>query len=146
MQKENKNQRQGKIKVVAYSVIAKNQNRASNDYERQKLYYTEKIKANPEWEIVGVFIDDKTAENEAKKRVEFNKMLALCRRKKVDMIIVESASQFTRNTPELLRYTKELKDFGVDVCFEKQNLHTIASNGEYFAAKIENALNMHMGL
>ena len=81
MQKENKNQRQGKIKVVAYSVIAKNQNRASNDYERQKLYYTEKIKANPEWEIVGVFIDDKTAENEAKKRVEFNKMLALCRRK-----------------------------------------------------------------
>lgn len=144
MQKENKNQRQGKIKVVAYSVITKNQ--YDPDYETQKRYYTDKIKANPEWEIVGVFIDDKTAENEARKRVEFNKMLALCRRKKVDMIIVESSSQFTRNTSELLRYTKELKDFGVDVYFEKQNLHTIASNGEFFAAKIENALNMHMGL
>lgn len=143
-QKENKSQQQSKIKVAAYGVITKNQDEP--DYESQKRYYADKIKANPEWEIVGVFIDDKTAETEANKRVEFNKMLALCRRKKVDMIIVESASQFTRNTPELLRYTKELKDFGVDVYFEKENLHTIASNGEYFAAKIENALNMHMGL
>lgn len=143
-QKENKSQQQSKFKVAAYGVITKNQDEP--DYETQKHYYIDKIKANPEWEIVGVFIDDKTAETEANKRVEFNKMLALCRRKKVDMIIVESASQFTRNTPELLRYTKELKDFGVDVYFEKQNLHTIASNGEYFAAKIENALNMHMGL
>ncbi len=79
MQKENKNQRQGKIKVVAYSVITKNQ--YDPDYETQKRYYTDKIKANPDWEIVGIFIDDKTVGTEFDSRTEFNKMLELCRQR-----------------------------------------------------------------
>ncbi len=143
-QEENKSQQQSKFKVAAYGVITKNQDEP--DYETQKRYYTDKIKANPDWEIVGIFIDDKTVGAEADKRIEFNKMLELCRQNKVDMIIAESVSKFARNTLEMLQYTKELKDYGVDVYFEKQNLHTITSDGEFFATKYDHGPKMQMGL
>ncbi len=143
-QEEDRNQQQGKIKVAAYGVVTKNQDEL--DYESQKRYYTDKIKANPDWKIVGIFIDDKTVGTEADKRIEFNKMLELCRQNKVDMIIAESVSKFAWNTLEMLQYTKELKDYGVDVYFEKQNLHTITSDGEYFATKYDHGPKMQMGL
>ena len=64
----------------------------------------------------------------------------------VDMIIAESVSKFARNTLEMLQYTKELKDYGVDVYFEKQNLHTITSDGEFFATKYDLGPKMQMRL
>ena len=96
--------------------------------------------------MVGIFIDDKTVGTETDRRTEFNKMLELCRQNKVDMIIAESVSKFARNTLEMLQYTKELKDYGVDVYFGKQNLHTITSDGEFFATKYDHRPKMHMGL
>ena len=143
-QEENKSQQQSKFKVAAYGVITKNQDEP--DYETQKHYYTDKIKANPNWEIVGIFIDFKSEGTESDRRSEFNKMLNLCRQNKVDMIIAESVSKFARNTLEMLQYTKELKDYGVDVYFEKQNLHTITSDGEFFATKYDHGPKMQMGL
>ena len=143
-QEENKNQRQSKLKVAAHDVVTKNQNEP--DYEGQKRYYPDKIKANPDWEMVGIFIDDKTVGTETDRRTKFNRMLNLCRQNKVDMIIAESVSKFARNTLEMLQYTKELKDYGVNVYFEKQNLHTITSDGEFFATKYDHGPKMQMGL
>ena len=143
-QEENKKQRQSKLKVAAYDVVTKNQNEP--DYEGQKRYYTDKIKANPDWEMVGIFIDDKMVGTETDRRTKFNRMLNLCRQNKVDMIIAESVSKFARNTLEMLQYTKELKDYGVNVYFEKQNLHTITTDGEFFATKYDHGPKMQMGL
>ncbi len=46
------------------------------------------------------------------------------------MIITKSISRFARNTVTLLETVRELKTLGVDVCFEKENIHSIRGDGE----------------
>ncbi len=53
-----------------------------------------------------------------------------CRDRKIDMIITKSLSRFGRNTLDCLKSIRELKSLGVDVFFEKENIHTMRSEGE----------------
>ena len=48
----------------------------------------------------------------------------------LDLIITKSISRFARNTVTLLETVRELKDLGVDVFFEEQNIHSLSSDGE----------------
>lgn len=49
---------------------------------------------------------------------------------KIDAIITKSISRFARNTVTLLTSIRELKQIGVDVYFEEQNIHTLSGDGE----------------
>ncbi len=57
-------------------------------------------------------------------------MLAECRAGNLDLVITKSISRFARNTVTLLETVRELKDLGVDVLFEEQNIHSLSSDGE----------------
>lgn len=98
----------------------------------QKNTYTEKINSNPEWKLVGIFADKGITGTSVKKRDEFNKMIKLCKRGKVDMIIVKSISRFARNTLDCLKYTRMLKELGVDVYFEEQGIHSTDPGAEFY--------------
>lgn len=63
-------------------------------------------------------------------RPEFQKMLSECRAGKVDVVITKSISRLARNTVTLLETVRELKDLGIDVFFEEQNIHTLSGEGE----------------
>ena len=51
--------------------------------------------------------------------------------RKIDLIITKSISRFARNTVTLLETVRELKELGVDVYFEEQNIHSISPDGEF---------------
>lgn len=51
-------------------------------------------------------------------------MIKQCRRGKIDMIITKSISRFARNTADVLKYVRMLKEIGVDIFFEEQNIHS----------------------
>ena len=63
-------------------------------------------------------------------RENFQKLLAECRAKRIDLVITKSISRFSRNTVTMLETVRELKDSGVDVYFEEQNIHTMSADGE----------------
>ena len=46
------------------------------------------------------------------------------------MVLTKSISRFARNTVILLEAVRELKDLGIDVYFEEQNIHTASGDGE----------------
>lgn len=46
------------------------------------------------------------------------------------MIITKSISRFARNTLDCLNYVRELKELGIGVIFEKENINTLDSKGE----------------
>ena len=50
-----------------------------------------------------------------KKRDELNRLIADCRKGKVDRIIVKSVSRLARNTEELLVLLRMCKEIGVSV-------------------------------
>ena len=49
---------------------------------------------------------------------------------KIDLILAKSISRFARNTLDTLKYTRELKDIGVGVYFEKEKINTLAATSE----------------
>ena len=121
-----------RIRVAAYCRVSTKQEEQLNSYEVQKKFYTEKINSNPEWQMVGIFADKGITGTSVLKRDEFNKMIKLCKNKKIDMILVKSISRFARNTVDCLHYTRMLKALGVDVFFEEQGIHSIKSDAEFY--------------
>ena len=57
-------------------------------------------------------------------------MIADRRAWKIDMIITKSISRFARNTLDCLNYVRELKDLGIGIIFEKENINTLDAKGE----------------
>ena len=129
---ENTYQSYRRIRVAAYCRVSTKQEEQLNSYEVQKKFYTEKINSNPEWQMVGIFADKGITGTSVLKRDEFNKMIKLCKNKKIDMILVKSISRFARNTVDCLHYTRMLKTLGVDVFFEEQGIHSIKSDAEFY--------------
>ena len=49
---------------------------------------------------------------------------------KIDLIITKSVSRFARNTVDTLTTIRKLKEHGVEVYFEEQNIYTLDGKGE----------------
>ncbi len=120
------------LRVAAYCRVSTKQEEQLNSYDVQKRYYTEKINAEPKWTLVGIFADKGITGTSTKKRDEFNKMIRLCKKGKVDMIIVKSISRFARNTVDCLTHIRTLKELGVDVFFEEQGIHSTQEGAEFY--------------
>ena len=71
---------------------------------------------------------------QTKKRTEFNRMIRMCRNKKIDLVITKSISRFARNTVDCLEYVRQLKDLGIGVIFEKENINTMTMTSEFMIA------------
>ena len=74
-----------KKKVAAYCRVSTKEELQQYSLESQKEYYKELIESNPDFIFVGIYSD--TASGLKKKdRVQFEKMIKDCRRKKIDII------------------------------------------------------------
>ena len=120
------------LRVLAYCRVSTKQEEQLNSYETQKNYYTELINKNPDWKLIKIFADKGITGTSVKKRDEFNKMIRLCKQGKADMIICKSISRFARNTVDCLHYTRMLKELGVDVYFEEQQIHSTQPGAEFY--------------
>lgn len=51
-------------------------------------------------------------------------MLADCEAGKIDIILTKSLSRFARNTVDTLNVVRRLKELGIEVRFEKEDMRT----------------------
>ena len=114
------------MRVAAYCLVSTE----ADSYEAQIAHYTEEIEQHPDWINAGIFADKGISGTTAKKRPEFLKMIKKCKQKKIDLILVKSISRFSRNTVDCLEYIRELKDLGIGVIFEKENINTLTETSE----------------
>ena len=119
-----------KIRVAAYCRVSTDSDEQAGSYDAQIKHYTNQIESNPEWTLAGVFADDGISGTNTKKRDEFNRMIEKCLAGKIDMVLTKSISRFARNTLDCLKYVRQLKEKGVAVYFEKENINTLDSKGE----------------
>lgn len=117
-------------RVAAYCRVSTDQLEQLSSYEAQVAYYTNYINSNPEFEMAGIYADEGISGTNTKKREQFNKMIEDCKAGKIDMIITKSISRFARNTLDTLNYVRTLKELGIGVIFEKENIDTLDSKGE----------------
>ena len=93
-------------------------------------YYTQYIKANPDWQFVAVYTDEGISATNTKRRDGFNRMVQDALDGKIDLIVTKSVSRFARNTVDSLTTVRKLKEKGVEVYFQKENIYTLDSKGE----------------
>ena len=105
----------GKQRVAAYCRVSTSSEEQLNSYAAQKSYYTQKIEETPDWEMAGIFADEGLSGTSMKKRTEFNRMIAACKRGRIDMILTKSLSRFARNTVDCLNTVRMLKAKGIGV-------------------------------
>lgn len=118
------------LRVAAYCRVSTDDEEQLTSYEAQQTYYTDKIMTNRDWTMAGIFADEGITGTSARKRPEFLRMIRQCRQKKIDIILTKSISRFARNTVDCLNYIRVLRELGIAVIFEKENINTLEADSE----------------
>ena len=118
-----------KKRVAAYARVSSGKDAMLISLSAQVSYYSELIQRNSEWEYAGVYADEALTGTK-EDRTNFQKLLKACRNGEIDIILTKSISRFARNTVTLLEAVRELKKYGVDVYFERENIHSLSGDGE----------------
>ena len=119
-----------KPRVAAYARVSTDQEEQETSFEAQCDYYGSLIRNNPEWEYGGLYTDDGISATSTARREGFNRLIADALAGKIDRIITKSVSRFARNTVDSLTTIRKLKEKGIGVTFEKENIDTLDSKGE----------------
>lgn len=120
----------GKSRVAAYCRVSSSSDEQLHSYYAQVDYYTRMFSDSEKYILVGIYGDAGVSGTQAAKRAGFMQMIEDCRSGQIDCIWTKSVSRFGRNTVDTLIYTRELRAAGIDVFFEKENIHTIDPAGE----------------
>ena len=117
-------------RVAAYARVSMETELLHHSLSAQVSHYSTLIQNNPEWEYAGVYADEGITGTSTKKRDEFNRLMGDCDAGKIDLVLVKSISRFARDTVDTLNATRHLKDLGIDVYFERENIHSMSKEGE----------------
>ena len=128
---ENTELKSRNMRVAAYCRVSTDSEEQLNSYETQKAYYTQLIADNPNWDDAGIYADEGISGTDMRKRDAFNRMIAACKRGRIDMILTKSLSRFARNTVDCLDTIRMLKARNIGVLFEKENINTLTESSEF---------------
>ena len=119
-----------RMRVAAYCRVSTDSEDQLKSYKSQVQHYTDYIKGNKEWALVDIYADEAITGTQTKKREDFLRLINDCLNGDIDMVITKSISRFARNTVDTLKYVRMLKEKGVAVFFEDENINTLTTDGE----------------
>ena len=123
-----------KRRAAGYARVSTDHEEQLTSYEAQVDYYTNYIQGRDDWTFVSVYTDEGISATSTAKRDGFNRMVADALGGKIDLIVTKSVSRFARNTVDSLSTIRKLKEKGVEVYFEKENIWTFDGKGELLIA------------
>ena len=118
------------LRVCYYCRVSTDSDVQLNSLGNQLEYYENYIKSKPKWIFSGGYIEEGKTGVRVDVRPSFKKMIFDAKHNKFDLIITKEVSRFARDLEDSIHYIRELKDSGVGVFFENQNLNTFDSNSE----------------
>ena len=120
----------GRRKTAGYARVSTDHEEQASSYEMQMAHYKNYIESRADWDFVGMYSDEGISGTNTKKRDGFNQMIEDALAGKIDLIITKSVSRFARNTVDSLQNVRKLKENGVEIYFEKENIWTFDTRGE----------------
>ena len=118
------------LRVCYYCRVSTDSDVQLNSLDNQLEYYENYIKSKPKWIFSGGYIEEGKTGVRVDVRPSFKKMIHDAKHKKFDLIITKEVSRFARDLEDSIHYIRELKDSGVGVFFENQNMNTFDYNSE----------------
>ena len=120
-----------KLRVCAYCRVSTLRETQISSIDSQSKHYEEHIKSNPEWEYAGTYIETGITGTKTEVRPELQRLLNDCRDHKIDLILTKSISRFARNTTDCLELVRHLTSLGINIWFEKENIHTDSMSSDF---------------
>jgi len=118
-----------KLKVAGYVRVSTENDEQTSSYELQMNDFTDRINANPNWEFAGIYSDEGISGTELSHRKGMLQMIEDARAGKIDHILAKSIARFARNVVDCLSIIDELRQLGVGVHFDENNLYTLDATG-----------------
>lgn len=118
-----------RLNVAAYCRVSVEMERTMKSFSAQVSYYNDLIQSNPEWRFAGIYSDGGLTGTKENRR-GFQDMLHDCEDGMIDIILTKSISRFARNTVDLLKTVRHLKELGISVRFEKERIDSLTADGE----------------
>ena len=117
-------------RTAGYARVSTDHEEQASSYEMQMAHYKNYIESRADWDFVGMYSDEGISGTNTKKRDGFNQMIEDALAGKIDLIITKSVSRFARNTVDSLQNVRKLKEHGVEIYFEKENIWTFDTRGD----------------
>lgn len=117
-------------RVAAYARVSMETERLHHSLSAQISHYSELIQKHADWQYVGVYADDGISGTSTVNWDDFRRMIEDCEARKIDIIMTKSISRFARNTVDLLNTVRHLKELGISVRFEKEQIDSLSEDGE----------------
>ena len=119
---------QKKLRVAAYARVSVDT--LHHSLAAQVSHYSNLIQKNAAWEYAGVYADEGITGMSTTHRTEFKGLIADCNAGKIDLVLVKSISRFARDTVDCLHTVRRLKEKGIAVRFERENIDSTSEDGE----------------
>lgn len=123
-------QLQPQKRVCSYCRVSTDSREQQNSFSVQLAYYKSLIENHEDWQFAGIYADEARSGTKLQKRDDFLRMMKDCENGKIDMIITKSVTRFARNTVDSIQAIRRLKELGVAVFFEKENINSLSEKSE----------------
>ena len=117
-------------RTAAYCRVSTDSEDQENSFLAQVKYYNDYIKSQSDMILVDIYADEGITGTCMKKRDEFKRLMKDCTLGRIDRVLVKSVTRFARNSLECLEAIRRMKECGVSVLFENDNLDTKTMNSE----------------
>ncbi len=123
-------------RIGIYCRVSTNSSEQLQSLAAQVSHLTKITAATPQWLLADVYMDISTSKT-GSSRKEFNRMLDDCTSHKLDIIFTKSISRFGRDTVETIEALNKLKNAGVRIIFEQEELDTANTDSDLMISIIE---------
>jgi len=121
-----------KPNICGYVRVSSESHTQEASFEAQMREWYKRFGKDERYNLVGVFGDLAVSGHKVKEREDFQEMIDLALRGKIDIIVTKSIARFARNTVESQKVLRQLKEADVEVIFDKENLSTKKFGTEFF--------------
>ena len=120
-----------KIRCAAYCRVSSSSEDQLHSYAAQVRFYSTKFNGSDIEELVDIYADEGITGTSDEKRTEFQRLIKDCKRGKIDRIYTKSISRFARNTKDCLNTVRLLKELGITIIFEEDNIDSAKLHDEF---------------
>lgn len=118
------------LRVCAYCRVSSMHEEQQNSFAAQVAHYTQYINQNPNWILIDIYADEGISGTNKERRSDFLRLINDCECGLIDLVITKSISRFARNTADCIEVVRKLKNLGIGVYFEKENINTLSGESE----------------
>lgn len=119
-----------KLNVAAYCRVSTSGLEQLRSLEIQISGYSKMIKSHPNWIFAGVYYDIESGLRRSGRK-NLDKLFKKAAKGKIDYIITKSISRVSRDTLEILKIIRFLRERGINMHFENEKLDSIKEDKEF---------------